>query len=211
MPEAYTNTTPVRIHRVTTRRRNLQALQCPLEPELLVAEFAGELPPDVTQAVREHIAVCETCGARSSALRAPYELLASLGMEQVANVPDLRDSVRAHLHANRFTKNMLRAASSVTRGGALGVTSVVGLLAIAALLFAGIFFNAHAHGVSRSSNTLGSVPAAAKSGVVFAETDKLVTVQDSAGHTWRVAEVIAVDQHTGVVARSLPASSDSLQ
>ena len=61
----------IRFHRVTTRRRSLRALQCPLEPELLVAEFAGELPPDVALAVREHIVVCETCGARSRALRAP--------------------------------------------------------------------------------------------------------------------------------------------
>src|SRR5690349_19463753 len=84
----------VRIQRVTTRRRSLRTLQCPLEPELLVAEFAGELPPDVALAVREHIAVCETCGARSQALRAPYELLSSLGHEPVATVPDLRDTVR---------------------------------------------------------------------------------------------------------------------
>src|SRR5262249_46901326 len=72
----------IRFHRVTTRRRSLRALQCPLEPELLVAEFAGELPPDVALAVREHIAVCEICGARSRALQAPYELLASLAMSQ---------------------------------------------------------------------------------------------------------------------------------
>src|SRR5579864_5783177 len=79
MSEVFTPS--ARIHRVTTRRRNLRALQCPLESELLVAEFAGELPPEVALAVREHIAVCESCGSCSQALRQPYELLASLGSE----------------------------------------------------------------------------------------------------------------------------------
>ena len=100
MPEVFTP--PVRIHRVTTRRRTLRVLNCPLEPELLVAEFAGELPPEVTIAVREHVAVCETCGARSQALRTPYELLASLGDEPVPFVPDLRDAVQLRIHSGRF-------------------------------------------------------------------------------------------------------------
>lgn len=210
MPEAYTNP-PVRIHRVTTRRRNLQALQCPLEPELLVAEFAGELPPDVALAVREHIAVCETCGARSRTLRTPYQLLASLGTEPVAYVPDLRDSVRAHLRHNRFTKSMLRVASGLTRGGAIGVSSIIGLVAVAAFLLAGILYSVNAHGVSRSANTLSNVPPAGQSGMLLAETNKLVTVHDANGHAWQVAEVIAVDERTGSVVQSLPSSSDSLQ
>src|SRR5579859_2404132 len=210
MPEVYSNP-PVRIHRVTTRRRNLRALQCPLEPELLVAEFAGELPPDVTLAVREHIAVCETCGNRSRTLRAPYELLASLGTEPVATVPDLRDSVRAHLASNRFTTSLLRAASGLSRGSLIGVSSSLGLALIAAFLLAGSLVNANAHGVSRSSNALNNVPAASSVGTLLAETDKLVTVRDASGHTWQVAEVIAVSQHTGAVVHSLPSSSDSLQ
>lgn len=210
MPEAYTSP-PVRIHRVTTRRRNLQALQCPLEPELLVAEFAGELPPDVALAVREHIAICETCGTRSRTLRAPYELLASLGTEPVTYVPDLRDSVRTHLHANRFTKSLLRAAGGLSRGGAIGVSSVLGLVALAAFLLAGILYSVNAHGVSRSSNTLSSVPAAAQSGMLLAETDKLVTVKDGAGQSWQVAEVIAVDERTGAIVHSLPNSDEGIQ
>lgn len=210
MPDAYT-TPSARIHRVTTRRRNLQALRCPLEPELLVAEFAGELPPDVAVAVREHIAVCETCGARSRALRAPYELLSSLGSEPVAYVPDLRDSVQAHLRSHHFATGLWRAASSLGRGGALGFTSIIGLVAVVALLVGSILYSANVRTIPRSSNTLSGVPAAASSGVLLAETDKLVTVQDSSGQSWQVAEVIAIDQRTGSVLHSLPDSGASLQ
>jgi hypothetical protein len=209
MPEVFTPS--VRIHRVTTRRRTLRVLNCPLEPELLVAEFAGELPPEVTIAVREHIAVCETCGARSQALRTPYELLASLGDEPVPFVPDLRDAVRLRIHSGRFYKDLLRAALTLGRGGAIGMTSLIGVVVVAVLLVSGIVFTVNAHGVSRSSNGLTHVLAAGSSGTLFAETDKLVTVTDSAGHPWQVAEVIAVDQRTGAVSRSLPASGQGLQ
>lgn len=209
MPESYS--TPVQIHRVNTRRRSLQALQCPLEPELLVAEFAGELPPDVAHAVREHIAICQTCGERSKALRAPYELLASLGHEPVTHVPDLRDSVHQRVHAHRFYKGVLRAATTLGRGGAVGAIAIIGLIAIAAFIVGGLWFSANAQAVARSSNTLSHVPAAAASGTLFVESDKLVTVTDSNGSSWQVAEVIAVDKRTGVVTHSLPASSQSLQ
>ncbi len=46
---ADTMTPPVRFARVTTRRMHTQTIQCPLDPEMLVAEFAGELPPDIAQ------------------------------------------------------------------------------------------------------------------------------------------------------------------
>lgn len=210
MPNAHTASS-ARIHRVTTRRRNLQALRCPLEPELLVAEFAGELPPDVALAVREHIAVCETCGARSRALHAPYELLSSLGNKPVAYVPDLRDSVRSHLRSNRIARGLRRTISGLGRGGAIGFTSIIGLVAVVAFLVAGFLYTANAHNVPRSANTLSGVPAAATSGILFAETDKLITVRDSSGLSWQVAEVIAIDQRTGSVLHSLPVSSDSLQ
>ena len=92
---ADTGTSPARVHRVTTRRRELRPLTCPLEPELLVAEFADELPPGIAEAVREHVAVCALCGARSLALKNPYQLLASLGDEPVRVIPDLRETVQA--------------------------------------------------------------------------------------------------------------------
>ncbi len=209
MPEVFTP--PVRIHRVTTRRRTLRVLNCPLEPELLVAEFAGELPPEVTTAVREHIAVCDTCGARSRALRTPYELLSSLGHEPVPQVPDLRDTIRARSHAGRFYRDLLRTTMNLGRGGAIGISGMVGAILVVVLLVSGVVLSVNAHGVSRSQNALSHVPSAAPSGVVFAQTDKLVTVTDSTRTSWEVAEVIVVDQHTGAVLRSLPASEQSLK
>ena len=200
----------VRIHRVTTRRRSLHALQCPLEPELLVAEFAGELPPDVALAVREHIAVCETCGARSRALRSPYELLASLGNEPVARVPDLRDAVRWRARQGAFYRRLLRAAGVLGRGGALGLAGLVGVVVLVAVLVVGVLYSVSAQALTRSANGLSNVAAAAASGTLLADTDKLVAVQDGAGRTWQIAEVIAVDERTGAVRRSLPAGNGSL-
>ena len=208
MPETYSS--PVRIHRVTTRRRNLQALNCPLEPELLVAEFAGELPPEVAQAVREHIAVCEQCGGRSRALRAPYELLATLGNEPVARIPDLRDTVTRGAGKRRLYHNLGRATLNLTRGGAIGVTSVLGIILVAALVIGGIVVTVNAHAVSRSHNALSNVQAAGASGVLLAETDKLVPISDSSGQLWQIAEIIAVNEQNGSVARSLPSSAAPL-
>lgn len=204
MPEVFQPS--VRIQRVTTRRRSLRTLQCPLEPELLVAEFAGELPPDVALAVREHIAVCETCGARSQALRAPYDLLSSLGNEPVAMVPDLRDTVRQRVGQGRFYRGTLHVAAAIGRGGAIGVAGVVSIVALVALLVVGVLFSVNAQGLSRSANRLSSVPAAASSGMLLALTDKLITVTGSNGQSWQVAEVIGVDEHSGVVRRSLPSA-----
>ncbi len=209
MPETFAES--VRIHRVTTRRRNLRALQCPLEPELLVAEFAGELPPEVTQAVREHIAVCQTCGMRSRTLRAPYELLASLGNEPVPYVPDLRDNVITNLRHGRAYRGLLRAASNLGRGGAIGLTGIIGLVVLAAFIAGGILFSVNAQSVARSTNTLTNVSPAGASGILLAQTDKLVTVQDGSGQQWHVGEVIAINEHSGTVLRSLPASDSALQ
>jgi hypothetical protein len=200
----------VRIHRVTTRRRSLHALQCPLEPELLVAEFAGELPPDVALAVREHIAVCETCGARSRALRSPYELLAALGNEPVPRVPDLRDAVRWRARRGVFYQRLLRAAGVLGRGGALGMAGIISILAVVAVLVVGVLYSVNAQALTRSANGLTNVAAGAASGTLLAVTDKLVAVKDAAGRTWQVAEVIVVDERNGVVRRSLPAGSGSL-
>lgn len=200
---------PVRIHRVTTRRRTLHTLQCPLEPEVLVAEFAEELPPDVARAVREHIAICESCGARSQALRSPYQLLASLGSEPVPYVPDLRDNVRARVRRKRLYRSVLFAAGALSRAGALGIVSFVGIAALLVFLVVGVLYRVGAQGAARSTNALSNVPTAG-SGILYAQSDKLVTIHDRSGHAWRVAEVLAVDERTGAVRRSLPASSDGL-
>jgi hypothetical protein len=198
-----------RYHRVTTKRRNLRVLECPLEPELLVAEFAGELPPEVALAVREHIAVCEICGAKSRALQTPYQVIASLGSEPVPYVPDLRDSVQSRLSRGRTPRRIFRVIGGMGRGGGLVALCVIGALALVGFLLFGII-SAGAENLSPSSNQLSGVPAAAPTGVLLAETDKLVTVTGPVGQQWNVAEVIAVDERNGSVLHSLPSSNGPL-
>lgn len=203
-------TPPVRIARVTTRRMHTQTIQCPLDPEMLVAEFAGELPPDIARHVREHLVFCETCSARSRALRSPYELLASLGSEPAPYVADLRDSVRVHLRSRRALHEMARMTARMGRGGAIVLTGFLGLIVIGVFLAVAFLFPAVAGVTSRSQNGLTHVPSAAPSGILYAETSKLIPITDHSGKTWQVAEIIAVDEHTGAVRHSLPASSSTL-
>jgi hypothetical protein len=198
-----------RFHRVTTKRRNLRVLQCPLEPELLVAEFASELPPEVALAVREHIAICEICGARSRALQVPYQVIASLGNEPVPYVPDLRDSVQSRLSHGRTPRRILRVIEGLGRGGGLAALCVMVALTLVGFLLFGII-SASAENLSPSSNQLTGVPAAAPHGMLLAETDKLVTVTGGSGQQWKVAEVIAIDERNGSVLHSLPSSSGPL-
>lgn len=197
-----------RFHRVTTRRRNLRILQCPLESELLVAEFAGELPPEVANAVREHIAVCEICGARSRALQKPYQVIASLGNEPVPYVPDLRDRVRVRLQHGSTSRRFWRLTSSIARGGGLvALCAVVAVTLIGFLIFG--IISASAQNLSPSSNQFSHVPSVGH-GVLLAETDKLVTITASDGTQWQVAEVIAVNLQDGTVLHSSPSSNGPL-
>lgn len=205
------STTPsARFSRVTTRRGTLRSLDCPLEPELIVAEFSGELPPDVAQAVREHIAVCDVCGPKALELRTPYNLLASLGSEPVAYVPDLRDNVRTRAAQHNRWLAPIRTLTAFSRLSIAGVA--LGLIIVAVLVFAlrGALTGLGVFSVARSTNTLTRVAAAAPSGTLYAETNKLVTVHSASGESWRVAEVIAVSQQTGQVTDSLPNSSSAL-
>jgi anti-sigma factor RsiW len=200
-----------RLSRVTTRRGTLRQLNCPLEPELLVAEFSGELPPDVAVAVREHMAVCEICGKRAQELRTPYALLASLGASPAPYVPDLRDAVRVK------TKRVERVMRPLRALGAFGrfimVSVALALVVILIVVFAGGGL-ARSFGlltVGRTTNQIQNAPAAASHGLLFAETDKLVTVTDASGTDWQIAEVIAVNQRNAQVTHSLPASNGSLR
>jgi anti-sigma factor RsiW len=203
-------TPPVRFARVTTRRMHTQTIQCPLDPEMLVAEFAGELPPDIARHVREHLVFCETCSARSRALRSPYELLSSLGSEPVPYVADLRDSVRVRVRSRRAIHELARFTARLGRGGAITLTGILGLAVIGVFLAVAFLFPAIAGVTTRSQNALTHVPAAAPGGILYAETNKLIPVTDPAGKTWQAAEIIAVDQRTGVVLHSLPASGGTL-
>lgn len=207
---ADTMTPPARIARVTTRRMHTQTIKCPLDPEMLVAEFAGELPPEIAKHVREHLLFCETCSARSRALRMPYEMLSSLGTEPVPHVADLRDSVRVHVRSRRTVQEIARFVARLGRFGVIVLTGLLGIAVIALFLAIAFLYPAIAGVTSRSQNSLTDVPAAARGGVLYAETNKLVPIKDGTGHTWQVAEIIAVDEHTGSVLRSLPASGETL-
>lgn len=204
-------TPPVRIGRITTRRMHTQMIQCPLDPEMLVAEFAGELPPDIARHVREHLLFCETCSARSRALQAPYQLLSSLGGEPAPYVADLRDNVRVKVRSRRALHDVARLTARMGRGGAIALTGLLGLAVICIFLAVAFLFPAIAGVTARSQNALTHVPSAAPSGVLYAETNKLIPVTDQTGATWQVAEVIAVNQHTGAVVHSLPASDGTLR
>ncbi|HEX8982763.1 MAG TPA: hypothetical protein VF792_08340 [Ktedonobacterales bacterium] len=208
MPE--TGTPYARYSRVTTRRGTLRPLNCPLEPELMVAEFSGELPPDVAQAVREHIAICETCGAHAASLRTPYNLLSSLGAAPVPYVPDLRESVRVTVASEERWRTPLRKLGEMSRFGLLAVVLGAVLIGLVAFLLQGGLQNIGAFHTSRTTNSLTKVLPAAPSGVIFAETNKTLSLNGDLGQSWTVAEVIVADQHTGKVLRSLPDSGAQL-
>ncbi|HEX8730282.1 MAG TPA: zf-HC2 domain-containing protein [Ktedonobacterales bacterium] len=208
MPE--TGTPYARYSRVTTRRGSLRPLNCPLEPELMVAEFSGELPPDVAQAVREHIAICETCGARAVALRTPYNLLTSLGNEPVPYVPDLREQVRRKASAQERWLRPLRMLGSFGRFSILSVALGVALVGLLIFLLRGALGSIGAFTTTRTTNSLAHPPAAAPAGVALLETNKVVNVGSGFGQTWQVAETLVVDQHSGQVVRSLPTGSGGL-
>jgi hypothetical protein len=199
-----------RLSRVTTRRGTLRQLNCPLEPELLVAEFSEELPPDVAVAVREHMAVCEICGKRAQELRVPYSLLSSLGNAPAPYVPDLRESVRVRTaRTERFFRPM-RALVSLGRFGV--IVSVIAVVTLLALVFGvtGLVRSLGIFSVGRTTNQLQNVSAAAARGMLLAETDKLVTVTGADGVNWQVAEIIVTNQRNGQVERSEPASNSAL-
>jgi hypothetical protein len=208
MPE--TGTPYARYSRVTTRRGTLRSLNCPLEPELMVAEFSGELPPDVAQAVREHIAICETCGARAAALRTPYNLLTSLGAEPVPYVPDLRDRVRRKAAAEARWLGPLRALGALGRFSALAVALGIVLIGLVVFMLQGALASSGIFATARTTNAITHVVPAAPTGVVLAETDKVMTVSGGFSQSWQVAEVIVTDQRTGHVTRSLPAANTGL-
>lgn len=208
MADAGTRT--VAIHQVTEGGRPLREVRHPLAPELLVAEMAGELPPDVAQAVRQHIAVCESCGTRARALAAPYETLGALADEPVPYVPDLRRSVRLRVGG---TPLYVRAWQVLRHLGGGSLAAVFAIMAI--LLVVGLSILTAALqtpiGLGRSQNGVASPPAAGASAVLYAQTSKVLDVRDHAGRAWPVAEVIAVDERTGSVVRSLPADGSELR
>jgi hypothetical protein len=186
--------------------RRLRTLRCPLSAEILVAEFAGELPPNVASAVRKHVANCVICGPRAEELRASYDLVGSLGAEPVAAPPDLRERVYIRTQTVPLARQRKRLALVFPRAVWGVLIGGLALAVIAVLATQWLITPARTQAATRSSNALTNVPAAGASGELLAATSTLISVRDKSGQTWRVAEVVAADERTGAITRSLPAS-----
>lgn len=186
--------------------RRLRALRCPLSAEILVAEFAGELPPNVAAAIRKHVGGCAICGPRADELRASYELVGSLGAEQVAAPPDLRERVYIRTQTVPLARQRKRLALAFPRAVWGVVIGALALTLIAVLVLQWLITPARTQAATRSSNALTNVPAAGASGELLAATSTLIPLRDASGRVWRVAEVIAADERSGAIVRSLPAS-----
>jgi hypothetical protein len=118
--------------------------------------------------------------------------------------------VRLRVGSRHVFRSLSQAMGAMRRGSAFGLTIAIGAGVLVVLLIVSMVITASAQTVTRSANHLTSVPSAAPSGTLYAQTDKLVTVVDSSGSQWEAAEVIAVSQRDGSVVRSLPASKASL-
>jgi hypothetical protein len=177
-----------------------------LSAEILVAEFAGELPPNVASAVRTHVAKCVICGPRAEELRASYELVGSLGAEPVTAPADLRERVYIRTQTVPLARQRKRLALVFPRAvwGVLIGALVVAMIAV--LVTQWLITPARTQAAARSSNALTDVPAAGASGELLAATAALIPIRDPSGQIWRVAEVVAADERTGAITRSLPAS-----
>jgi hypothetical protein len=188
------------------RGRGVREVKHPLPPELIVAEFAGELPPDVAAAVRSHVAACEACGDRATSLAAPYELLGSLGAAPVAYVPDLRRRVREKTMRMPFLTRVRRGAATLGRGGLATLTVLGAIVLIASLIIITNTLRAPLPS-DRSSNQLGNVPPASAKGYLLVQTGNVTGVSDADNRTWYLPEILVIDQTTGHVARTVPSDS----
>jgi hypothetical protein len=186
--------------------RRLRALRCPLSAEILVAEFAGELPPNVAAAVRKHVSRCAICGPHAQELRASYDLVGALGAEPVAPPPDLRERVYIRTQTVPLARQRKRLALVFPRAVWGVLIGVMALAVIAVLVTQWLITPARTQAATRSANALTNVPPAGASGELLAATSTLIPVHDQSGQTWRVAEVIAAAERTGAITRSLPTS-----
>ena len=185
--------------------RPVSRIHCPIEPEILLADIQNELAIEEQREVQRHFQTCEQCRARSEQLREVYEQVA--GLSDVADVPsaDVRDTVlrdsQGHLRAVRLTRGL----NLSVRGSVLAVIGAIAALIILIVLIARPFLQNHLLSVQRSQNSLSKL-APVGSGFYYAETVKLIPVTVS-GTEWDLGEVIVLDEHTGQVVRSLPASN----
>jgi hypothetical protein len=185
------------------RGRGIREVKHPLPPELIVAEFADELPPEVAAAVRNHVATCDVCGDRATALAAPYDLLGTLGAAPVSYVPDLRRRVRERTMRLPLLTRVRRGAATLGRGGLATLTVLGAVVLIASLVIITNTLRAPALS-ERSANQLSNVPPAGSRGVVLVQTGNVVGVSGADSRTWYLPEILAIDQLTGHVVRAVP-------
>jgi hypothetical protein len=179
-------------------------IHCPIEPEVLLAEILGELPIDEARLVQLHMRTCERCQARSEQLRAAYEKVASLADIEQVPIADVREAVlrdsQGRLRAIRLTRGLNLSGRSLL----LALSALVAALLVIVVILANPFLRSHFLSTQRSQNALTHL-APVGPGLFYAETVKLIPV--SYNHTqWDLGEVIAIDERTGRVVRSLPAS-----
>jgi hypothetical protein len=192
------------------RGRGIREVKHPLPPELIVAEFAGELPPDVASAVRHHVASCDSCGARATTLAAPYDLLGTLGAVPVNHVPDLRRRVRERTMRPPFLTRARRAAAALGRGGLASLTVLGAVVLIGSLIIITDTLRAPALSAP-DANQLGAVPPAGSKGVVLADTGNVVGMGGADNHGWYLPQVLVINQRTGRVVRTLPSQGRGFQ
>lgn len=184
-----------------------RTIHCPIEPETLLADIQGELPLDEARGVQVHIRTCERCQARAEQLRAAYEQVASLAEVPVVPLAEVRDGILRDSQNRLRTARLTHGLNLSGRGllvALVGVTSAIILLIV---LLSGTFLKTRLLSTQRSQNALSTVTPIGP-GLFYAETVKLVPVKVN-GITWDLGEVVAVDEHSGRVVRSLPSSGQS--
>lgn len=187
--------------RIVTPRR----LHCPVELDVLLAEIQGELPIDERRDVQAHLATCVTCRARRDQLRATYQQIAALADVPVVPVAGVHEAV---LRDSVGRLRTARLARGLNLSGRSLFLLAIGLIAAIALLIVVIVrpvLQTRILATTRSQNSLTKL-AAIGPGTVYAETIKLIPVKVG-GTEWDLGEVVALNESTGQVARSLPASS----
>ncbi len=179
-------------------------IHCPIEPEMLLAEIQGELGIDEARVVHLHLRTCERCSARLEQLRAAYEQIASLS--DVPHVPlaDVREMVLRDSQGKLRAIRMTRGLNLSGRGALLGAVALISAIIILIVAVVRPILQTRFLNTQRSQNAIAH-PASVGNSIFYAETVKLIPVTFN-GTQWDIGEIIALDEHTGRVVQSLPAS-----
>lgn len=175
---------------------------------MLLAEIQGELSIDEARVVHLHLRTCERCSARLEQLRNAYEQVASLS--DVPHVPlaDVRETVLRDSQGKLRAIRMTRGLNLSGRGMLLGVVALVSAIIILLVAVVRPIVQTRFLSTQRSQNAIAH-PAPVGTGIFYAETVKLIPVTIN-GAQWYLGEVIALDEHSGRVVQSMPASMSTL-